>query len=333
MDDCYNSKQLHLYIKILAIILWICIFDHVRATPSLDSLSTEWGKIYYAPQEKGLAKTTSKKVSNALSHLQETLRFESTGTFTVIIAPDRHMFQKYAGPLPSWAAGATNYQRNVVIMKSPTYGRSSIWEYDETLRHEITHVIIGQYISPDRLPRWLHEGIAMVNAGQQSIRTTYLLSQAVLREDIIPLNELESLLGYDKSRAALGYAESLSAVQFLLTRFPTGTLECIFVHMKEQESSFAQAFQAVTGLTQYYFQYHWMKYLKNKYRWISILSSETTLWILFPLLALLGYLVIRWRNKKKLAQWEDEEQAMNSETDWEFEYMPDPDDEWRGDIH
>jgi len=298
-----------------------------------DSLSYPWGTIIFHPGEKELARSSAEKIRVSLGRIGEMLDLEQQYQFEVVIAKSKEAFLKFAGRLPEWAGAVANYRTNRIVLKSPSLGKTDIWDYDETLMHEVAHMIIGQNLDPDRLPRWFNEGLAMAAAGQHSLQDSYTLAMAAVREDLIPLGELEQMLNFHRKKASLGYAQSYSVVQFLQSKFPAETLPRVFRRMQKSDLSFSQALQEIAGVSSFYLEYHWKQELQSQYKWISVLSSDTVLWIIFPVLALLGYLAVKWRNRKKMQQWESEEDRIDSELDWDYEYLPDEDDKWRGDIH
>jgi hypothetical protein len=104
-------------------------------------------------------------------------------------------------------------------------------------------------------------------------------------------------------------------------------------HLQKHDVPYNKAFQEVAGVSQFYFEWHWKKYVKTQYNWLTMLSSDIFIWILFPVLAILAYIVIRWRNKRKMRQWEEDESQIDSGSDWDYEYMPDEDEKWKGDMH
>ena len=323
------------YTAIMGLLLLISLFPTELSgqSSSLDSLHFRWGAVYFTPREEALARSTAKKVSHTLDQIEGDLQLTPHTSFTVIIAPTKEIYTEYSGYLPDWSAGATNLSSNRIILKSPKLGRTNIWDYDQTLRHETMHIVLGQNVDPTRIPRWLSEGLAMIIGGQQSLHQVYTLSQAVVQDNLISLGELEMLLQFDRPKATLAYAECISAVRFLQSQFPPGTLTKIFTGMNRSDASFAREFEQETGLPISYFEYHWQQHLTSKYRWITMMGSDTALWIFFTLLVIVGYLLIRWRNRKKLQSWQQEEDQVDSGTDWDYEYMPDEDEEWRGDIH
>jgi len=320
---------------IYAILIFLpLLWAFPAATQSLDSLSYEWGTIYFGPEERKLAESSAEKVTLSLKRIEHLLGLQVKEPFPVVIAYSGEVYKQYAGDLPGWSAGATTYPQGRIVLKSPSLGRSSIWDYDATLQHEVAHVIIGQHINPNRLPRWLNEGLAMSVADQHTISDMYKLAQAALRDHLIPLDQIEQMLSFHSQRASLAYIQSYDAVQFIQQEFPENTLAHVFDFMrKNPELSWARAFEEIAGVSQFYFEWHWQKQVKQNYNWLTVLSSDTVFWLIFPALAILAYFAIRWRNRRKMKRWEQEEDALDSKTDWDFEYLPDEDDKWRGDIH
>jgi len=325
-------RFIRLFCFIILLISLVATELHGQET-SFDSLHTEWGTITFHPREKGLAESTSRKIAQTIQNIEDVLNLKQITSFHVIIAPTKQDFQNMTGALPDWTAGVTDYRNGRITLQSPKAGHTTMWDYDETTRHEVVHMILGQHVDTQRLPRWLNEGYAMALSGQHTLSQMYTLTQAVLRDQLIPLGDIEQVLQFSQSRAHLAYAEAYSAVRFFRKELPSATLNQIIDSLNGSPVSFDQALEKITGLNTATFEYHWKQELQTQHRWITMLSSETVLWILFPLLALAAYLAIRWRNAKKMRSWQEEEDVIDSNSDWEFEYMPDEDEKWRGDKH
>jgi len=327
-----QKKWIVLVFTLLALIP-LNLFAKSNIPSGLDSLGYDWGTIYFSPNQNSLAQSSAMAIQQTLHNTRLVLKIDRAYPFSVIIAPNHRIYRHFSHQLPEWAAGATDYSAQQIILKSPSLGKTDIWDYETTLRHEVAHIVIGQNINPMRLPRWLNEGLAMAIAGQHSMRQMYQLGQAVVRDDVIPLQQLEQLMTFPPQKATLGYAEAYSAVQYIQSEFPAETLPRVFHLLQNSNISYEQAFEKVGGISQYYFELHWRKSLTRQYNWITMFSSDTLFWLLFPLLAILGYLAIRWRNRRTLNRWGKQEEEIDKNSDWDYEYMPDEDEKWRGDIH
>jgi hypothetical protein len=95
--------------------------------------------------------------------------------------------------------------------------RTAPLDLQRTLPHELTHLLLYQ-LSPDKydlLPFWLNEGLSTLFEQAPNPNYELLLSEAVAREETIPLQELcrpTLREGYDP---ALAYAQSGSVVAYL----------------------------------------------------------------------------------------------------------------------
>jgi hypothetical protein len=96
----------------------------------------------------------------------------------------------------------------------------SAW-VDTLVSHELTHLVFAEAVdNPYHLPpRWLNEGLAVyLSQGyDQGDRAT--VAAAVSGASIIPLEGLAGLFPTTRDRFSLAYAESASAVDFLITTY------------------------------------------------------------------------------------------------------------------
>jgi hypothetical protein len=67
------------------------------------------------------------------------------------------------------------------------------------------------------------------------------------------------------------------------------------------------------GIDTNWLERKWLRELKKRYKWISIITSWVALWTIVILIGLLGYWRRKVRNRHILEQWEEEEAW------WEFE--------------
>ena len=87
--------------------------------------------------------------------------------------------------------------------------------------HEVTHVAFGDattnpYHSP---PRWLNEGLAVYMSDGYDASSRQLVSQAVRAGTLRALFALSDFFPYDATRIYLAYAESVSAVDFMVRKY------------------------------------------------------------------------------------------------------------------
>jgi tetratricopeptide (TPR) repeat protein len=112
---------------------------------------------------------------------------------------------------PAWS-GAINDGK----LRIPVSGLHEMTgELARVLRHELTHSFVTE-IARGRCPLWLNEGVAQLMERRTVGSAGPLLARLFTNRNEIPLNSLEtSFLGLDTNSAAIAYAESLAAVEYI----------------------------------------------------------------------------------------------------------------------
>src|SRR5262245_6960331 len=112
---------------------------------------------------------------------------------------------------PAWSAALNDGKIRVPVsgVKSVTPALAAV------LRHELTHSFIQQ-IAHGRVPTWLNEGIAELEQGHTTAPIGGRLAALYASGNQIPLNQLEGgFTSYGSAEAAVAYAESLAAVEYI----------------------------------------------------------------------------------------------------------------------
>ncbi|HET6933694.1 MAG TPA: tetratricopeptide repeat protein, partial [Candidatus Angelobacter sp.] len=112
---------------------------------------------------------------------------------------------------PAWSAALNDGK-----IRIPISGMSSVSpELARVLRHELTHSFVQQ-ITHGRAPQWLNEGIAEIEGGSSTAAFGPRLAALFGTGHQIPLSQLEAgFQGYSSAEAAVAYAESLAAVEYI----------------------------------------------------------------------------------------------------------------------
>ena len=87
-----------------------------------------------------------------------------------------------------------------------------------------------------------------------------------------------------------------------------------FFHMKE----FSDALESIISEEYIEFQIKFEIYLEENYNWVFLLRSTKYLYVILPVILVLGFLYRRHRNKLKLKQWEIEDELENKKWNEEF---------------
>ena len=128
---------------------------------------------------------------------------------------------------------------------------------DRVLRHEYTHALVHDR-TRGRAPTWLSEGLAIACEGRVTDRERQIVRSS---NHLIPIRELHgSFLALPRTEVPLAYAESASAVDYLLRRHGETAMRALLARLGEMKD-FAAAFQDATGATYTEFQAGWLRHV------------------------------------------------------------------------
>jgi len=93
--------------------------------------------------------------------------------------------------------------------------------------------------------------------------------------------------------------------------------ECIRLLSKGR--LFDEALAGATGVDSGWMESRWLKDLKKRYKWFSLISSWVIFWGLIVLIAFIAYSRLKIRNRRILKKWEEEEELYNFSDDYSDE--------------
>ncbi|MCF7802016.1 MAG: hypothetical protein K9N34_08350 [Candidatus Marinimicrobia bacterium] len=217
-------------------------------------------------------------------------------SLTIFFINNLERVRHFIPTAPTWSGGLTTDPNTLYV-----YDNNPV-HWPTTLRHELTHVMVAQ--NDVTIPIWFNEGLAQYVAGNWSWNGYITLGNAVLRSDVIPLTDLGMVLTYSRKKAELGYAEALSAFKYMLERQGKTILPLLLV---ASDMTFNERYEMAARETILDFEIGWRQHLERSYAFFRLAKFPDVLWLLMPFLVLAGWLLMRYRNKKKLKQWELEE--------------------------
>ncbi len=212
-------------------------------------------------------------------------------------------------PIQDWAVGCAFPLSRRIIIKNPTEIALAELQLAQVLRHEIAHVLFGQYTrkAAKEIPLWFVEGIAIYFSKEWVPSRHETLLKNVFAKSIRPLHELTKRFPKSATGADLAYAQSQDALRWLVEENGNGTLWAL-IEQLHLGNSLNTAFEIVLGYDLATYDELWRASLPKRYHWAALLSSPYVLWGGLGALALLGYLVCwnrRRRQLNKLAQQEE----------------------------
>lgn len=266
------------------------------------SIQSQHFVVHFTETDKKVANRSIQIAEESYRTITAHLGFTPEKSIAIFIFPSHSDFKNIA--IQKWAVGQAYVgKENVILIQSPRSNLTIILE--KTIRHEFTHIVLGAVFKKGYLPRWLNEGMAMYEAKEWEWLNNVNIGEGYLTHKLLPLSSLTYTFPKDDSHAQLAYAQSFDLFLFMMNKYGN---DKIIKLIKELSSgtNFDLAFKKSLGLSLFELENAWHKSLKERFNWISVITSSYLLWLMLPLLCLLAYLIKRGQVKKKIKQWEEE---------------------------
>jgi hypothetical protein len=222
---------------------------------------------------------------------------------TVYLAASEADFRTLSGGrIPHWGAGCAFPAEGTILLKRLP-GRQD--ELLQTARHELAHIVLHQRTG-GRVPVWFSEGVSMWIAREWRLGDSAEVFAAVIGGGLVPLSEIDGVLGFASSRAQLAYTESLLALVYLIGLGGPDSVRDL-VDLVAANVPFDVALHRLTGLTPTAFEAAWSEHVIQRYSLVGMLTSSQMLWFYMAALMLLAVVVVRLRNRSRVRGWEEEE--------------------------
>ena len=205
------------------------------------------------------------------------------------------------GMLPDWGAAVAIPDERLIIVALNASGKP----LEETVPHEVSHVLLGVLARHERVPRWFDEGLAMYLAGEWTIYNSIRLARGALASNLVPLGHIDNVLTFHQDRAWLAYAESFAAVTWLVERIGRAELGRLIRSLNRMP--FEQALVINNDIRTSAFEEDWLRRARTRYALVG-LADDMWIWsLLIPGLFFLALLVRWWRNRRTYERWRNED--------------------------
>lgn len=227
-----------------------------------------------------------------------------------VIYFSRKMVPTTAYWLPEWGGGGAIGTDTIIV----AVDAEPLFENDirVTTVHELVHIVIKRLTSQTPIPRWFHEGTALLLSGDLTHREQVVLSQANLTGAFLPLDTIEQVNGFGPFQARLAYAQSRQAVGVLVDTYGMGVLSEL-LDAADSTGSFSSAIYAVLGLTDRELEQMILTQTRKRFNPFMWIADSYSIWIGIVVLFLIGFVITRIRNRKKALQMEREEKLQQLE--------------------
>jgi hypothetical protein len=187
---------------------------------------------------------------NGISKSAKFLGVTETAPIDFFVYADQQPFYDALGPGTRENVGgeANTVTRTLFALIAPT----DLGYASTVVPHELTHVVFDDgttnpYHSP---PRWLNEGLAVYLSEGYGSSDKSLVSQAAKSKTLMPLQALTGQFPTTADRFYLAYAESVSAVDYLIRKYgqaPFQKLVKTYATGASDDESFTAAFGVNTS--------------------------------------------------------------------------------------
>lgn len=264
--------------------------------------------IAYTSQDASSATETLGILHQSYQRLRRVFQDSIKAPIVIFICADRETFSSLSqGSAPDWGDGLADLTQRRMLLLSPqatAYRRP----LDDVVAHELIHFLMHDIVDGQRLPVWLAEGAAIYYSGETEHSDPILISRAILTNSLVAFDELDQVLKFEVARANLAYQESYQAVRFLIQRHGGPAVREICKSLStssDLNSSFKESF----GEDLLDFETAYFDWLRQNYRWQFLMDASMVTWALIIILLVAAIIAVRWRTRKKIAEWEKEDPA------------------------
>ncbi|MDI6735869.1 MAG: peptidase MA family metallohydrolase [bacterium] len=272
------------------------------------SIQSQHFVVHFTELDKKVAERTIQIAEDAYRTITAEFEITPEKPTSIFVFPSRKEINN-AG-LQDWAVGQASVTRqasgcdNIILIQSP---RSNLRiTLEKIIRHELTHIVLGAVFKKGYLPRWLNEGLAMYEAKEWEFANNIKVGETYLTKKLFPLSCITYTFPNDEAQAQLAYAQSFDVLLFMMNKYGK---DKIIRLIKELASGteLDLAFKKSLGVNLSELEIAWQKSLKKRFNWVCVITNSYLIWIMFPVLCLVVYIIKRHQVIKKLKRWEEEE--------------------------
>ena len=264
-------------------------------------------RITYASDQQALARESHEILARGLKDFGDRLP-PGDQPIEVVICSTLPEFARHAGSLAqSNVVGIAKPDEGLIAVKAPNLTMGGA-DYRGTLRHELIHVLLARHTSPDNLPRWLNEGIAMVLSGEYRWESRARVAQMYWQGRLIPYRDLLFVFLEPGKEMEFGdaYAQALSMTRYLMDQLGEEAFWRVVLALDSK--TFGDALRAEAGMSPMDFYDDWTGSLWTVALIFSLVSGFS-IFQLMAILTVIAYFRKRRRGLATVRAWEEEEQA------------------------
>lgn len=236
---------------------------------------------------------------------------EPGNSILLVLAPEDSLV---ARSTPDWIAGYALSDRDVAVLfpyRTPSYPDST---FEELVLHEIGHILVLRATDGQPIPRWFNEGLALFIGRPWRLEDHSRVTWALVSGRQVSLTDLEPYFHRSRETANHAYALAGAFVQDLVNREGADAVAAILSRVAAG-STFEEAFSAAIGQSLVDTERDFWSRHTFLYRWVPVLGSSATLWILITALSLVAFRRRRAKSAALEKRWEIEDQFLVEDDD------------------
>ncbi|MFT7625826.1 MAG: hypothetical protein ACI9WU_005017 [Myxococcota bacterium] len=198
--------------------------------------------------------------------------------------------------MTEWAAGIAFPKSSLILLKAD---HKTMFELHDVFRHEISHIVLSRAVNQARLPHWLIEGLAVLQAGEHVRDRWQKSGQAMLTDSLPALSTITNGFPADASRVDMAYAQSTAFVSWLVANNGWPNVRRLLRIVREGDT-FTVAFERVYRKPVVRMEAQWRRDLESGATWTALLRDSSLMWVLAGLLFVFAWITVRARNAERL---------------------------------
>jgi len=284
--------------KIIYLVLFISLFGSVCIAQTA-VIQNDQVAVIYGPPLQSAAREIVEIYPAVKQDLQDIFGWSLNFKPQVVLVKSNQEFQGVTGN-PLFVAVAVPERQLVII----DYSKMNVHPFTlaTTLKHELCHLLLHDYLGNQKLPRWLDEGICQwASDGIAEILLDdgrSVLNTAVLSGRQLPLARLRDRFPQDRMSLILAYAQSKSIVDYITREYGRKAVLDILRRLQNGDSA-EEALDRVLSMSIEALEDDWLGHLKRAPTVLAFIADHiySVLFFLAAILTILGFvrLVIRRR--------------------------------------
>lgn len=293
-------------IALILAVLLIASSAFVERAACGEVIETEHFRFVADEGARGWARRLAEVAEQKREYVGNALNFGADPGFVEVrIASDDQAMNRMVGtdgPVREWIAGLAWPQRSLIVLSARG---NEVFSVVETFEHELAHLYLGIALKGRQVPRWFHEGVAMLVASERVGERLKSALGAAATGAWIPIEELWDDFPAEQPAVQLAYAQAMIFVGYL-HRASRGRGIGSVVQMVADGMPFEKAFALSFGGPVEEMWERAKGEISRTWSWVWVATSGGVLWFAITGLFLLAYVRKRKRARLKQKMWEIE---------------------------